>query len=107
MDAYCLQHEAYVKSAKSLAAHLCGLCVAFERGNEPAQLRRLQAWLSTNPKIERPALPVNRGPLTISSVYGIDDPVTFREAVRCGARSVWDAYRELQPVARGWLGMAG
>jgi len=32
VDAYCLQHVPYVASAKSLAAHLCGLCIAFERG---------------------------------------------------------------------------
>ena len=31
VDAYCLQHpRRYCESAKSLAAHLCGLCIAFE-----------------------------------------------------------------------------
>jgi Family of unknown function (DUF5946) len=31
VDAYCLQHPLrYCESAKSLAAHLCGLCIRFE-----------------------------------------------------------------------------
>src|SRR4051812_9011837 len=34
IDAYCVQHDANVKSAKSLAAHLCGICVAFEHRND-------------------------------------------------------------------------
>src|SRR5438046_118271 len=39
VDAYCLQHADYVRSAKSLAAHLCGLCVAFECGNDRDAMR--------------------------------------------------------------------
>lgn len=42
IDSYCLQHAAYVESGKSLAAHLCGLCVALEMGNDETALRRLQ-----------------------------------------------------------------
>lgn len=34
VDAYCMQHEDYIKSARSFAAHLCGLCIAFEHGND-------------------------------------------------------------------------
>jgi hypothetical protein len=107
VDAYCLQHSSYVASAKSLAAHLCGLCIAFEHGNTTAEFRQLQRWLSTNPKIEKPALPARRGEITIGAVYGISDPTHFGAAVKSWARAVWDAYRDLQPLARGWLFTAG
>jgi hypothetical protein len=39
VDAYCVQHAAYVESAKSLAAHLCGLCIAFEDVGAAAALQ--------------------------------------------------------------------
>ena len=105
VDAYCCQHAAYVASAKSLAAHLCGLCIAFERQGDPHQLRQLQNWLTTNPKIDKPALPVGRGDITIGHVCGIEDPADFRNAVRSWALAVWDAYKDLQPTARAWLAM--
>ncbi len=54
VDACCLQHSPYIASAKSFAAHLCDLCIAFDQANDAAQLRQLQRWLSTNPKIEKP-----------------------------------------------------
>ena len=57
VDAYCVQHAAYVESAKSLAAHLCGLCIAFEQGGNAAALQKLQRWLSTNPALQKPELP--------------------------------------------------
>lgn len=109
VDAYCLQHDAYVASAKSLAAHLCGLCVAFEgEGNSGEGLRALQAWLSTNPRIQKPALPAHRrGELTVESVSGIEEPRAFGAGVERWARAVWEAYVELHPVAREWLAAAG
>jgi hypothetical protein len=106
VDAYCPQHASYVASTKSLAAHLCGLCIAFEHGNNANQLRQLQQWLSTNSKIDKPLLPDRRGDLTIGHVYKIDDPVQFGRAVNDWARSVWNAYRELHPFAHAWLSMA-
>jgi hypothetical protein len=106
VDAYCVQHSPYIASAKSLAAHLCGLCIAIERGNDAEALSQLQRWLSTNPKIEKHALPMARGAVTIGSVYGIDDPVLFGKAVENWARNAWNAYRELQPLARTWLEMS-
>jgi len=107
VDAYCLQHSAYVASAKSLAAHLCGLCIAFEHANDAEMLRQLQRWLSGNPKIEKPVLPSFRGAMTIGDVCGIDDPEVFGEAVRAWAMSAWEAYGDLQPLARRWLVMSG
>lgn len=103
VDAYALQHEPYVKSAKSLAAHLCGACIAFEHGNDGAALVRLQKWLSTNPAMRKPELPRLRGELTISHVHGIDDPVEYARRVQEWAKSAWDAYRHLQPIAREWI----
>jgi hypothetical protein len=77
VDAYCLQHAPYVKSAKSFAAHLCGVCIAFERGNDAELLARLNRWLSTNPLIQKPELPTSRGRVTIAHVHGIDDPIEY------------------------------
>ena len=78
VDSYCVQHTPYVQSAKSFAAHLCGLCVDLERANDLALLDGLQRWLSTNPQLVRPELPVHRGELTIAHVSGIDDPDRLR-----------------------------
>jgi Family of unknown function (DUF5946) len=105
VDAYALQHEPYVKSAKSLAAHLCGAGIAFEHGGDPTLLSRLRRWLSTNPSIVRPALPKNRGALTVAHVYGIDDPVDYGRRVNEWAMSAWQAYAAMQPLAREWIAL--
>src|SRR5579863_100694 len=100
VDAYCVQHEAYVKSAKSLAAHLCGLVVAFEYGGDAYCMRRLQQWLSANPALHRPELPKHRGALTIQHIQDIDDPAAYGRAVQEWARSAWEAYQDLHDLAR-------
>jgi len=106
VDAYCLQHAPYVESAKSLAAHLCGLCIVFEQGNDVEGLQQLQQWLSGNRRLVKPDLPSFRGSVTIGDAYGISDPIEFGRAVESWARSVWEAYRELQPQAREWLALS-
>ncbi|MDX2152973.1 MAG: DUF5946 family protein [Bryobacteraceae bacterium] len=103
VDAYCVQHAAYVESAKSLAAHLCGLCIALERGNDQGALRQLQRWLSTNPAIVKPALPAHRGKVTIERLRGVSTPEEYGRSVEEWARSAWDACRELHYTARDWL----
>ena len=105
IDAYCVQHSSYVASAKSLAAHLCGLLIAFEYANDAQKLRKLQKWLSTNPKIERPQLPSRRGDLTIGHLQGITDPDAYGVAVKEWAQSAWQAYSSLHPFARHWLSL--
>ena len=105
VDCYCVQHSPYVLSAKSLAAHLCGLCVALERGNDQQLLASLNRWLSTNPRFEKPTLPAFRGTLTIAHVAGIEDPAAYGIAVEEWARSAWDAYGSLQERARQWIDM--
>lgn len=106
VDCYCVQHSPYVLSAKSLAAHLCGLCVALERGDNRELLARLQHWLSTNPRLEKPVLPAFRGELTIGHVIGIEDPIAYGPAVEEWARSAWNAYEALHERARQWLDMS-
>jgi hypothetical protein len=106
VDAYCVQHSPYVKSFKSLAAHLCGLCVALEQNNDSNKLTQLQHWLSTNPILSKPELPAFRGALTIADVSRIDDPVRYGQAVEAWARSAWEAYEKLQPAARQWLALS-
>jgi hypothetical protein len=103
IDCYCVQHSPYVLSAKSLAAHLCGLCVALERGNDRELIDGIQRWLSSNPAIEKPQLPAKRGELTIADVSEIADPDSYGVAVNAWARSSWSAYEDLQPIARQWL----
>ena len=104
VDAYCLQHPLrYCESAKSLAAHLCGLCIAFEMNNDGAILRGIQQWLSGNPALSKPALPGSRGDKTIADVYGLEESFAYGRAVEGWARSVWAAYGDLQGVARDWV----
>ena len=103
VDTYCVQHADYVKSAKSFAAHLCGLCIALERGNDQEAMRALQRWLSTNPALHKPELPKFRGALTVRHLHGISDPEAYGKAVSAWARSAWEAYRPLHPIAREWL----
>ena len=104
VDAYALQHpDRYCISAKSLAGHLAGLCWSFEFGGAEPVDRAFRAWLSTNPPLVKPALPTTRGALTIADVRGAPNPVAFAQAVDRWARSAWDAYADLQPMARAWL----
>jgi hypothetical protein len=104
VDAYCLQHPLrYCESAKSLAAHLCGLYIAFEMDNDAAILRGIQQWLSGNPALSKPILPSSRGDKTIADVYGLEEPSAYGRAVEGWARAVWAAYGDLQGVARDWV----
>jgi Family of unknown function (DUF5946) len=104
VDAYCLQHpRGYCESAKSLAAHLCGLCISLEMDKNEATLQGLQRWLSTNRTLSKPNLPDFRGDMTIADAYGIDDPGEYGRAIEAWGRSVWVAYRDLHAVARDWV----
>ena len=108
VDAYCLQHpDQYCRSAKSLAAHLVGLCWILEEGAS-AQLGpdRLHLWLDGRRKLDKPALPESRGPITIGDLAVDAEPAAWAAAVREWAAAVWTAYSELQPAARDWLAQA-
>ncbi len=107
VDAYCLQHpDAYCASSKSLMAHLGGLCCAFEHGAAPEVYEALRRSLDGTVALERPPLPAARGALTIAEVRGTPDPDTHARAAERWARTVWEAYADLQPLARCWLAEA-
>jgi hypothetical protein len=103
IDVYCLQHpDRYCVSAKSLAAHLTGVCWAIERRGNEWGLRILQRWLDGQPKLDKPAIPAQRGARTIGDVARVDAgqyPRTIHE----WAGSTWSAYSSLHLVARAWV----
>lgn len=108
VDTYCLQHpEEFCRSAKSLAAHLVGLCCVLEEGASPgvgpANLRR---WLNGEGNLSKPELPKERGRLTIADLPDEDDPAAWGAAVRRWAEATWIAYGPLHAVARQWLSTA-
>ena len=108
VDTYCLQHpDQYCRSAKSLAAHLVGLCWVLEAGAGaavgPDQLR---LWLDGPQPLDKPALPPRRGSTTIGDLPGDAEPGVWAAAVRGWAEATWAAYQDLQPLARAWLAAA-
>jgi hypothetical protein len=102
VDAYSLQHpEAYMRSAKSFAAHLTGMCAALEYEDTAALNRAVQKWLSANPKIDKPVhLPDQRGTLTITYLHSASDVDEHKRSVREWARDVWSAWSEHHDLAR-------
>ena len=107
VDTYCMQHpDRYCVSAKSLAAHLTGLCWALEYSGHPSGLKALQRWLDGRARIEKPELPSFRGSVTVTDVIGAPDPEEHAAVIGRWARSTWDAYSALHPVARRWVGEA-
>jgi hypothetical protein len=104
VDTYSLQHpDEFCVSAKSLAAHLVGLCLIVEKDVSPATgSQRLKRWLDGRRELEKPVLPKVRGDMTLADVETIDDPGEWAEALRRWAQSTWEAYRSLHPQARLW-----
>ncbi len=96
VDAYSLQHpDAYMRSGKSFAAHLTGIYAALEAEDALAVNQTVQKWLSTNPKIEKPArLPEQRGNLTITFIHSAVDADEHDKRVREWAQEVWSAWSE-------------
>jgi hypothetical protein len=103
VDAYALQHPGrYCASAKSLFAHLTGMCAALEHGSHPTVLEAQRRRLDGTPRLEKPALPAARGALTIAEPYAARDAVSLVAALERWARCTWEAYAPLHPVARQW-----
>jgi len=102
VDAYSLQHpDKYMRSGKSFAAHLTGICAAVEREDVFTVNRVVQKWLSTNPQINKPAhIPERRGALTISYIHTAGDAKEHIERVREWALDVWSAWSEHHDLAR-------
>ena len=107
VDVYCLQHpDRYCVSAKSLAAHLTGVCWAMERDGSEGGLRILQQWLNSPGSLVKPPLPAARGSLTISTVAASKTPDDYVVRLKRWADSTWAAYAALHDIARGWVDTA-
>lgn len=111
VDTYALQHpEPYCRSAKSLAAHLCGLCQILERGASPTSGDSgLTSWLDGRLELSKPDVPAARGELTIVDVATATDAgdvADHARAVRRWAESTWTAYAPLHDLARAWIARA-
>lgn len=105
VDTYSLQHpEEYMRSGKSFAAHLTGMCAALEYEETSAINQAVQKWLSTNPKIEKPAnLPEHRGKLTITYIHSASDGEEHIRQVREWAQDVWESWSKHHDLARGLI----
>ena len=102
VDVYSLQHpDRYCLSAKSLAAHLTGLCWFIDNGGSRAVgSESLRRWLNGTPRMEKPEIPSFRGELTIADVRDAPDPEAYGQAVELWAQSTWKAYSALHSLAR-------
>jgi hypothetical protein len=96
VDTYSLQHpDAYMRSVKSFAAHLTGIYAALECEDDLAINQTVQKWLSSNPKIDKPARPPEqRGNLTITFIHSAVDADEHNKRVREWAQDVWSAWSE-------------
>ena len=104
IDIYSVQHpDRYCVSAKSLAAHLTGLCWAVERGGSGAGLQAMQRWLNGSVPLDKPVIPKDRGQLTVADVAGAADQAAYDAALDRWARSTWEAYSPLHEIARHWI----
>lgn len=108
VDTYCLQHpDRYCASAKSLAAHLTGLCWLLERdGSRAVGSDALRRWLNAAVRLEKPEIPAQRGRITVADVRGAADPDAYARAVEGWAWSTWEAYSSLHAVAHDWIEQA-
>ncbi len=101
-----LAWDTYCVSAKSLAAHLGGLCWALEYGGHPSGYRALDRFLDGPQRFDKPALPAVRGALTIGDVAAAGAAAARADALDRWARATWEAYADLQPLARRWIAEA-
>jgi hypothetical protein len=108
VDAYSLQHpDEYMRSGKSFAAHLTGMCSALESEDSFSVNRIVQEWLSLNPQIEKPAqLPQRRGDLTITYIHSAPNAEDHSRRVQEWARDVWAAWLEHHELARRFIARA-
>lgn len=105
VDTYSLQHpEPYMRSGKSFAAHLTGVCAALEYQNALEVNQAVQQWLGGPKVIEKPSkLPEYRGELTIAFILNAADAEAHITRVRIWAREVWCAWAECHELARRWI----
>ncbi|HLA13229.1 MAG TPA: DUF5946 family protein [Pyrinomonadaceae bacterium] len=101
VDAYSLQHpDKYMRSGKSFAAHLTGMCAAVEYEDALTLNQMVQKWLSRNPQIDKPVhLPEHRGDLTITYILSASDADEHIKRVREWAQDIWSAWFEHHGLA--------
>ena len=102
VDCYACQHDRYILSGRSLAAHLTGVAVAIEHGGAEQVNERVQRWLSRTRHVEKPAIPRARGNITIADVAGAA-PDEYAAAVHRWADSIWTAWSAHHALAREWI----
>jgi hypothetical protein len=105
VDCYSLQHDRYILSGRSLAAHLTGVCIAVEHGGDDSLLRATQQWLGRTRELTKPAVPADRGGVTIADVIAAA-PEERHAVVLRWAAGAWEAWAAKQELARGWIAAA-
>jgi hypothetical protein len=111
-DVYCIQHEEkYCGRWRGLIMHLGGVCLAIEHQGGERGYRALQKLVERDlwkddPYPPVPGIPKTRGQFTVAVLKDLDEPPTITSGVDKWARSAWQAYAGLQPLARDWIKMA-
>jgi hypothetical protein len=105
VDCYSVQHDRYIASGRSLAAHLTGVCIALEHSGDDRLLRSVQQWLSSIRELTKPAVPAFRGDVTIDDLIAAA-PEDRHAVVQRWAASVWSAWMQHQALARSWIASA-
>jgi hypothetical protein len=106
-DAYAVQHPGvpHRRSLQSVAVHLMGLCVLFERDGEQ---RRLMPVLGRMPARRTMPLhwlapPEHNGTLTVADVLAAESEDGYSAGVEAWAADVWAAWASHHATVRGWL----
>jgi hypothetical protein len=108
-DVYSIQHEEeFCGRYRGLAAHLGGVCWALEHNASERGYRALQKLIERDPWKDdpyppSPGIPASRGQFTVAVLKDLDSAPLLISGVDKWARSVWLAYRDLQPIAREWV----
>jgi hypothetical protein len=111
-DVYDIQHEEdFCGRYKGLVMHLGGVCWALEHGGVETGYRALQKLVERNPWEHltyppSPGIPTSRGSITVAALKDAETPELLSVRVDKWARSAWQAYSALQPVARQWVRLA-
>ena len=111
-DVYDIQHEEdFCGRYKGLVMHLGGVCWALEHGGTETGYRALQKLVERNPWQHlsyppAPGIPATRGSITVETLRQAETPELLTAGVDKWARSAWQAYLGLQPMARQWVKQA-
>ena len=108
VDAYSMQHpEKYMRSGKSFAAHLTGMCAVWEYENSFEINTAVQEWLNGKRTLVKPTqIPEERGDLKISYILGAIDVKDHHKRVWNWSQLIWNAWAEHHDLARHWIGEA-